>query len=211
MYTTKPKTQGYRQSKAPGRNIGYARVSKGVQDLSLQLDALKQQGCRKNHVFVDKVSGARSKRPGLDACLEALQTGDVLHVWRLDRLGRSMPHLITLVEELQTRGVGFRSVCDGVIDTTTASGDLVFHIFSALAQFERRLIQERTQAGLKAARARGKKGGRRPIVVNDPRVQTAKHMYQDNNLSIAEMCHTLKISRATLYRYVQLAEGQCTS
>ena len=205
MSLTKGKTQGPRR-RSVGRNIGYARVSKGEQDLSLQLDALKQQGCRRNQVFVDKASGARSKRPGLDACLESLRAGDVLHVWRLDRLGRSMPHLITLVEELRNRQVGFRSVCDGVIDTTTASGDLVFHIFSALAQFERRLIQERTQAGLQAARARGRHGGRRPIDVNDPRVRTAKHLYQDKSLSISEMCRTLNISRATLYRYLNLEE-----
>ncbi len=206
MSVTKRKTQGHKRSRTEGRNLGYARVSKGEQDLSLQLDALKQQGCRKSHVFVDKASGARSKRPGLDACLEALRAGDVLHVWRLDRLGRSMPHLITLVEELQNRGVGFRSIRDGVIDTTTASGDLVFHIFSALAQFERRLIQERTQAGLQAARARGRRGGRRPLAANDPRVRMAKRMYQDKSLSIAEMCRTLVISRATLYRYLGIEE-----
>ena len=107
-------------------------------------------------LFVDKASGAKTDRPGLGKCLEFLQAGDVLLVWRLDRLGRSMGHLVGLVEELQQRGVGFRSLCDGAIDTTTASGELVFHIFSALAQFERRLIQERTRAGLAAARARGR-------------------------------------------------------
>jgi len=122
----------------------------------------------RGRIFVDKVSGTRSRRPGLEACL-----GDVLLVWCLDRLGRSMIHLVDLVEQLRDRSMGFRSLCGGSVDTTTASGELVFHIFSALAQFERRLIQERTKAGLAAARARGRKGGRKPISPNDPRVQTA--------------------------------------
>ncbi len=127
--------------------------------MRLQLDALKKVGCDESNVFVDRASGARSDRPGLDACIAALQPGDTLVVWRLDRLGRSMPHLVTLVEELLGKKIGFRSLCDGAIDTTTASGELMFNIFSALAQFERRLIQERTRAGLSAARARGRKGG----------------------------------------------------
>ena len=127
MNTSKSKTK-QKSSQIKFRNIGYARVSKGDQNLILQIDALKQQGCRKNNIFIDQISGARSKRPGLDSCLELLKEGDILHVWRLDRLGRSMPHLISLIEELKNRGVGFRSVCDGVIDTTTASGDLVFNI-----------------------------------------------------------------------------------
>jgi DNA invertase Pin-like site-specific DNA recombinase len=138
------------------RLIGYARVSKGEQNLDLQMDALTDVGCDRQLVFVDKVSGAKSKRPGLDACIEELQDGDVLIVWRLDRLGRSMPHLISTIEELKERGIGFRSISDGVVDTTSPSGELVFNIFSALAQFERRLIQERTKAGLEAARAKGR-------------------------------------------------------
>ena len=108
--------------KKAGRVLGYARVSTTEQDLTLQLDALKKQGCTKKNIFIDKASGARAKRPGLDACVEALQEGDVLLVWRLDRLGRSMPHLVTLIEQLKERGIGFRSICDGAIDTTTASG-----------------------------------------------------------------------------------------
>jgi DNA invertase Pin-like site-specific DNA recombinase len=151
---------------------------------------------------VDKVSGTRSRRPGLEACLEALKAGDVLLVWRLDRLGRSMIHLVDLVEQLRDRGVGFRSLCDGAVDTTTASDELVFPIFSALAQFERRLIQERTQAGLAAARARGRKGGRIPISAHDPRVQTAKTMHQDKAMAVGDICKTLGISRSTLYRYL---------
>ncbi|MBI3801195.1 MAG: recombinase family protein [Deltaproteobacteria bacterium] len=188
-----------------GRLIGYARVSTGAQDLSLQLDALQQQGCRKPHIFIDKGSGGQAQRPGLDACLKMLQPGDVLLVWRLDRLGRSMPHLVTLIATLRERGVGFRSLCDGALDTTTASGELVFTIFSALAQFEQRLIQERTRAGLKAARARGHRGGRKPIRPDDPRVTMAKTMHTDTTLSITTVCRTLNISRATFYRYLSLS------
>ena len=133
------------------KQVGYARVSSQAQDLQLQIDALRKAGCAEEHIFIDKVSGARTERPGLNACLAALQPGDTLTVWRLDRLGRSMPHLVALVEGLLKRKIGFRSLCDGSIDTTTASGELMFNIFSSLAQFERRLIQERTKAGLAAA------------------------------------------------------------
>lgn len=190
-----------------GRLVGYARVSTDGQDLSSQLDALRKHGCPDNLIFRDKVSGATRERPGLDACLESLQRGDTLLVYRLDRLGRSMTHLVTLVEALQNRGVGFRSICDGAIDTTTASGELIFNVFSALAQFERRLIQERTKAGLAAARARGRVGGRRPIRASDPRVVMTKALHRDRSMDIGEICHSLKISRATLYRYLSLGEG----
>src|SRR5437764_11441749 len=135
-------------SNSSSRLVGYARVSSNGQELQLQLDALKEAGCPKANIFLDKISGSKSDRPGLDKCLQQLKEGDVLVVWRLDRLGQSMRHLIDLVEELRLRGVGFKSICDGVIDTTTASGELIFHIFTVLAQFERRLIQERTNAGL---------------------------------------------------------------
>jgi len=182
--------------------IGYARVSTNGQDLQLQLDALLKAGCAKKDIFTDKVSGSKSARPGLDECLGNLKPGDTLVVWRLDRLGRSVRHLIDVVEELRQRGVGFKSVCDGAIDTTTASGELVFHIFTALAQFERRLIQERTKAGLESARARGRLGGRRPMPLNDPRVQTAKRLHSDKSIAVPDICATLRISRATLYRYV---------
>ena len=186
-----------------GRLIGYARVSTAEQDLQLQLDALNKAGCEK--VFEDKASGARSKRPGLDACVGALAPGDTLVVWRLDRLGRSMPHLVGLVEELMGKGIGFRSLLDGAIDTTTASGELMFHIFSSLAQFERRLVQERTTAGLAVARARGRLGGRPAITAADPRVAAAKRLHQDRSLSIDEICATLGISRPTFYRYLALS------
>src|SRR5512136_1817425 len=156
------------------RLVGYARVSTNGQELRLQHDALLKAGVTKKLIFVDKIGGAKSARPGLDDCLRELKEGDTLVVWRLDRLGRSMRHLIDLVEQLRQRKVGFKSICDGAIDTTTASGELIFHIFTALAQFERKLIQERTRAGLEAARARGRLGGRKPMPVDDPRVQTAR-------------------------------------
>ena len=187
-----------------GRLIGYARVSTSDQDLSLQLDALRDAGCRDEQVYLDRVSGARAARPGLQACLETLAPGDTLVVWRLDRLGRSMAHLVTLIEELLQRQVRFRSLCDGAIDTTTASGELVFNIFSALAQFERRLTQERTRAGLAAARARGRRGGRKPLQADHPRVRMAYMMYADQSLTIPDICRTLRISQATFYRYVAL-------
>ena len=185
-----------------GRLIGYARVSTGDQDLKLQLDALKTAGCRDIDIYTDKASGARASRPGLDACVATLEPGDTLVVWRLDRLGRSMPYLVGLVEELLGKGIGFRSLQDGVIDTTTVSGELMFNIFSILAQFERRLIQERTHAGLAAARAQGR--WRSPA---DSRVVTAKRLHQDRRLSINHICKTLGISRPTFYRYLALARS----
>lgn len=185
-----------------GRNIGYARVSTADQELDLQLDELEKAGCER--IFSDKVSGSKADRPGLADCMECLESGDTLVVWRLDRLGRSMPQLVTLVEELRSRKVHFKSLCDGFLDTTTASGELVFHIFAALAQFERTLIQERTRAGLEAARARGKKGGRRPISPKNPKVRMAKALHQDKSMSIPEICSTLQISKATFYRYLSL-------
>jgi DNA invertase Pin-like site-specific DNA recombinase len=125
-------------------------------------------------------------------------------VWRLDRLGRSMAHLVTVIETVRQRQVGFRSLGDGAIDTTTASGELIFHLFSALAQFEHRLIQERTQAGLAVARARGKKGGRTPLGAEEPRVRMACTLYADQGLTVSDICRVLRISQATFYRYVAL-------
>lgn len=190
-----------------GRFFGYARVSRDDQNLELQISALKSAGCQKELIFTEKVSGAKAIRPGLDQCLEELRSGDTLIVWRLDRLGRSMSHLVKLIEELRQDGIRFKSICDGVIDTTTASGELIFNIFSSLAQFERRLIQERTQAGLSAARARGRLGGRKALLPSDPKVRTAKKMHEDKSMQIDEICKTLKISRPTLYRYLSLAKG----
>ena len=139
--------------------------------------------------------------------MRELKADDTLVVWCLDRLGRSMPHLVGLVEELLQRGVGFRSLQDRHINTTNAAGELLFHIFSSLAQLERRLVQERTTAGLTAARARGHLGGRRPITASDPRVQAAKRLNKDRSLGIDEICKTLGISRSTFYRYLALADG----
>jgi DNA invertase Pin-like site-specific DNA recombinase len=200
----KHETPHRKPSRVTPRLVGYARISTTEQDVTLQLEALRQRGCSPEWTFVDTASGSRTQRPGLEACLASVRPGDVLVVWRLDRLGRSMAHLVTLIEDLRGRGVGFRSLCDGVIDTTTASGELVFHIFSALAHFERQLIQERTRAGLAASRARGRTGGRKPLDPQAPRVYMAKIMHQDKRLRIADICQALKISRATLYRYLAL-------
>jgi len=185
--------------------VGYARVSTNDQDVQLQLNALEAAGCAKNKIFIDKISGVRTERPGLDKCMTELEVGDTLLVWRLDRLGRSMAHLVTLVEDLGKKGIGFRSLCDGAIDTTTASGELIFNIFSSLAQFERRLIQERTKAGLDAARARGRNGGRKKVAPDNPKVLTAKRMHKNHGMSINDICKTLKISRASFYRYLSLS------
>ena len=188
------------------RIIGYARVSTQDQDLQLQLDALEIAGCEKNKIFTDKVSGSKTDRPGLEKCLAELNEGDTLLVWRLDRLGRSMSHLIGLIEELRGREVGFRSICDGAIDTTTASGELIFNIFSSLAQFEKRLIQERTRAGLASARARGRTGGRKKLLSTDPKVLTVREMNKDKKLSIDEICATLSISKPSFYRYLAMSK-----
>ena len=184
------------------RLIGYARVSTDDQDLSLQVDALTRQGILPPAIFMDKLSGAKTERPGLTRCLETLRSGDTLVVWRLDRLGRSMRHLITLVEDLRSKGIGFRSLNEGAIDTTCASGELIFNIFSALAQFERRLIQERTKAGLAVARARGRCGGRPRLKAAGARVLATKQLAGDKSLRIDDICRTLKISRSTYYRYL---------
>jgi DNA invertase Pin-like site-specific DNA recombinase len=185
-----------------GKHIGYARVSTDDQDLSLQINELKIAGCEP--IFTDKASGAKSNRPGLDDCLKTMRAGDTMVVWRLDRLGRSMQHLVSVVTDLKARRIGFKSLRDGAIDTTTASGELVFNIFAALSQFERELICERTRAGLAAARARGRNGGRKPVTGNDPKVKMAKRMYQDRSLSPKQICESLQISRATYYRYLSL-------
>jgi DNA invertase Pin-like site-specific DNA recombinase len=184
------------------RLIGYARVSTEDQDLSLQTDDLKKAGCI--NIFTDLASGAKSERSGLNLCLESLKKGDTLMVWRIDRLGRSLQHLVSLVSDFRGRGINFKSLNDGAIDTTTASGELVFNIFASMAQFERRLIQERTNAGLKAARARGRVGGRKSVKDDDPKVLAAKQLHENNGKSISEICKALNISRATLYRYLQI-------
>jgi DNA invertase Pin-like site-specific DNA recombinase len=178
--------------------IGYARVSTHEQTLNLQQDALQKAGCSK--IFTDTASGAQTERKGLEAALSYVRSGDSLVVWRLDRLGRSLPHLITTMTALEERGIGFKSLTEN-IDTTTSGGKLIFHIFGALAEFERNLIRERTTAGLTAARARGRTGGR-PKVLTGRQLSIAQSLYDDPTNSIAEICRTLKISRPTLYRSI---------
>ena len=179
--------------------IGYARVSTHDQNLDLQKDALEKAGCEKIHV--EKASGKSSNRPELGKVMDYLREGDTLVVWRLDRLGRSMKHLIELVTEMEERGIGFRSLTEAM-DTTTSGGKLIFHIFGALAEFERNLIQERTQAGLAAARARGRKGGRPPALDESKRKMAIK-LYNSREHSVEEICQTMGISRPTLYNYLR--------
>jgi DNA invertase Pin-like site-specific DNA recombinase len=178
--------------------IGYARVSTDDQNASLQVDALKKAGCLK--VFVDHASGSKASRPELDRMLEQLRTGDVVVVWRLDRLGRSLKNLIELVEGLAGLGVGFRSLSES-IDTTTANGRLFFSIMGALAEFERDLIRERTNAGLAAARARGRVGGR-PSVMNAKKIDKARKLYDSRQHTVAEIAEMLDVSVATIYRHL---------
>jgi DNA invertase Pin-like site-specific DNA recombinase len=179
--------------------IGYARISTADQSLNLQRDALLAAGCDPNHLYTDVASGAKADRPGLEAALHYLRAGDTLVVWKLDRLGRSLTHLIDTVHRLDARGIGFKSLQEH-IDTTTPGGKLVFHVFAALAEFERDLIGERTKAGLTAARARGRTGGRKRAL-SPAQISLAKSMKADPGNSIADICATLKISKRTLYRY----------
>jgi len=180
--------------------VGYARVSTLDQDPALQQDALEQAGCKQ--IFTDTISGAKAERPGLDEALRLLREGDTLVVWRLDRLGRSLKYLIEMMSTLNERGIGFRSLTEQ-IDTTTSGGKLVFHVFGALAEFERDLIRERTKAGLAAARARGRLGGRRKTLDTSTKVAMAQALYDNRDNSIRDICKTLGISRATLYRYIK--------
>ena len=179
--------------------IGYARVSTIDQTLDLQKDALERAGCSK--IFTDTSSGAKTERIGLDEAINYIRQGDTLVVWRLDRLGRSLNHLIETITGLNNRHIGFKSITEN-IDTTTSGGKLIFHIFGALAEFERDIIRERTQAGLHAARARGRLGGR-PKSLTPKKAQMAEALYKDKNNTIDEICKTLNVSRATFYRYVK--------
>ncbi len=185
--------------------IGYARISKadGSQLLDLQLDALKKAGVRKPNIYADKASGKRDDRPSLDACLKALRKGDVLVVWKLDRLGRDLRHLVNTVDDLSKRKVGLRVLAGqgANIDTTSAGGKLMFGIFAALSEFERELIRERTRAGLAAARARGRKGGRRHAL-SKAQVRLAQVAVRKRDSSASALCEELGVTRATLYRYV---------
>lgn len=184
--------------------IGYAKVSTLEQNLDLQEDALKAAGCKK--IYTDKTGGAKAERPGLGRALADVRTGDSLVVWKLDRLGRSLKHLIETVTDLSQRGVGFRSL-QKAIDTTTSGGKLIFHVFGALAEFERDIIRERTLAGLAAARARGRKGGR-PRHLDDKKKRHAMTLHSDLTNSVKDICRTLGISKATLYRYLAEQRGR---
>ena len=182
--------------------IGYARVSTDDQNLDLQRDALQQAGCER--VLEDTASGAKAERIGLVALMEILRAGDTVVIWRMDRLGRSLKDLIALVERLEAVGVGLRSLQEK-IDTTSSGGRLVFHLFGALAEFERNLIRERTQAGLTAARARGRHGGRKKRL--DPAKQKmALRLYHERQHTVEEICRMMGVGRSTLYNYLNEAE-----
>src|SRR5438876_1030792 len=182
--------------------IGYIRVSKQEQNEALQRDALKEAWCEK--YFNDKMTGSTFERKGLEELLAFVRSGDTVIVWKLDRLGRSLKDLIETLGLLKSRGVNFISLTEK-IDTTTPGGKLIFHLMGALAEFERDLIRERTNAGLAAARARGRVGGRPRRLATNGKVALARQMFADQSHSIPEMCAALGISRATLYRYVKEA------
>ncbi len=179
--------------------IGYVRVSTAEQNADLQINELNKAECEK--IFQDKVSGAKTERPGIQDAFDFLREGDCLVVWRLDRLGRSLIHLIETINQLEERGIGFRSLQEA-IDTTTSGGRLVFHIFGALAEFERNLIRERTIAGLEAARARGRVGGR-PRALDEKKTELAYQLYDEKKYAVKEICQILGISKPTLYAYLK--------
>jgi DNA invertase Pin-like site-specific DNA recombinase len=176
--------------------IGYARVSRRTQNLALQTTALGEAGCAR--IFQEKASGALARRPELDALLEYLRPGDVLVVWKLDRLGRSLRHLVDVVTTLAERGVGFRSLTEQ-LDTTTPGGRLIFHVFAAIAEFERDLIRERTQEGLDTARAQGRTGGR-PVVMTSEKIALARRML-DEGQRPTDVARALSVSRGSVYRH----------
>ena len=185
--------------------IGYARVSTGLQNLNLQEDRLNQYGCEK--IFSDHISGSRSKRPGLDKAIEFARSGDTIVVWRLDRLGRNMEDLITLVNELNNRGVSFHSLEENItMDKSSSTGQLLFHLFAAFAEFERNLILERSSAGRIAARARGRYGGR-PEKLNNKDLKLLKTLY-DNGTPIKTIAEQWQVSRTTIYRYLNKLEDK---
>lgn len=188
-------------------NIGYVRVSKHEQNKALQMDALTKVGCEQ--LYTDEITGSKFERKGLDEALAFLRPGDTFVVWKLDRAGRSLKHLIELLNILQARGVEFVSLTEK-IDTTSPGGKLIFHLMGALAEFERDLIRERTNAGLAAARARGRTGGRPRKLKTSSKVALARRLHQDQTHSIDEICATLGISRSTLYRYLRMDKNKST-
>ena len=183
--------------------VGYARVSTDDLNLNLQRDALDQAGCEQ--IFKDQLSGAKAERPGLHQALQYARAGDTIVVWRLDRLSRSLKDLIEMVTLLESKGIGLKSLQEA-IDTSSSSGKLIFHIFGALAEFERNLIRERTQAGLQAARARGRKGGR-PKSLNKDKQALAVKLYDEKKHTVDQICEMMGISKPTLYKYIDAAKG----
>ena len=187
--------------------IGYARVSTRDQNLDLQIDALLKAGCTARYIYKEQITGATRERPELKRLLEQIREGDIVIIWKLDRLGRSLTDLVQLVNEIQGKGAGLLSLHDN-IDTTTPQGKLTFHIFAAIAEFERDIIRERTKAGLEAARARGRKGGRPKGLSKEAEVKAAAaaSLYQQKK-SVSEICRTLSISKKTFYKYLRFTLG----
>jgi DNA invertase Pin-like site-specific DNA recombinase len=183
--------------------LGYARVSTKDQDLALQIDALTGDGVAREDIYTDQASGSLATRPGLDEAIGRLEAGDVLVVWKLDRLGRSLQHLVATVKELGDRGIGFRSLTES-IDTTNGAGKFMFHVFAALAEFERDIIIERTNAGLAAARAHGRAGGRPPALTARQTAEARRMV--DDGVAVAEVARILRVSRASVYRAFSRAE-----
>jgi DNA invertase Pin-like site-specific DNA recombinase len=182
--------------------IGYARVSTDDQTTAMQLDALRASGCER--IFEDTAGGSKEPRPGLEETLALCRSDDELVVWKLDRIGRSLPHLVQLMAQLRERGVGFRSITEN-IETETPSGRLVMHLFAALAEFERDLIRERTRCGLASARARGRTGGRNPLA--PAKIKALKAMWTEGTMTADEIAAQLKISRRTVFKYVKTVPG----
>jgi DNA invertase Pin-like site-specific DNA recombinase len=191
-----------------GERIGYARVSTDDQNLDLQFYALRKAGVKDEHIYADTASGKNADRPQLAACLKALRPGDTLVVWRLDRLGRNLPDLVRIVGELEQKGVAFESLTER-IETSSAAGKLVFHVFAALAEFERNLIRERTRAGLAAARARGRKGGRRPKLT-PAQVREIRELVAAQQLPIKRIAELYGVSRTTIYKVAPCRNSEVT-
>ena len=188
------------------QRIGYARVSTDDQNLNLQGDALNKAGCQV--IYEESASGKNSERPELDQCLKALRSGDTLVVWRLDRLGRSLRDLVQIAGDLEKRGIAFESLMEK-IETESAAGRLVFHVFAALAEFERNLIRERTKAGLAAARARGRKGGRRPKL-DEKKIREIRALLRDPRVVVGDVAKRYGVSRTTIYKHVGAVQPNVT-
>ena len=189
------------------RRFGYARVSTDDQNLDLQRDALNRAGC--DRLYEEKASGKSADRPQLEECLADLREGDTLTVWRLDRLGRSLPDLVRVVGDLEKRGVGFESLSER-IETVSAAGKLIFHVFAALAEFERNVIRERTQAGLTAARARGRCGGRKPKI-GDKERREIQALYDAKTVPVTDIAKRYGVSRTTLYKHLDQPKASLTT